>query len=163
MIEFHSAADLRQHYSELRKRTAPWREPPRRPRSILIQDLAPEPEPIPVVILAPPPPSIPEPVLLPPGNAVMMHKIRLAVCRDFNVCREEFMSDRRWKRAALARHVGWYLASKLTTLSLPRIGHLCGGRDHTTVLYGIRRIKRLITTDNDLAAQLAGLEEELRG
>lgn len=160
MIEFNSTADLLRHYAEVRKRTDP-----RPPKCVFpIRDLTPEPDPVPVTVIEPMPiPPPPVQVLLPPGNAFMMARIRLAVCRDYNVTREEFMSVRRTSRFALARHIAWYLASKLTTLSLPKIGVICGGRDHTTVLYGIRRIKRLMESDPVLAVQLAELEQELRG
>jgi hypothetical protein len=46
------------------------------------------------------------------------------------------------------RHV---LCKKLTTRSLPEIGRKFGGRDHTTILHGVRKIEELIQVDNQIA------------
>jgi chromosomal replication initiator protein len=49
----------------------------------------------------------------------------------------------------------------LTPKSLPEIGRRFGGRDHTTVLYGIRQVKRRIETDAEVAADVAILRAKL--
>lgn len=61
------------------------------------------------------------------------------VCEDLQVSRAEIWSDRRPKRLSQARHLVWALAYDLTALSLPKIGRISGGRDHTTILHGIEQ------------------------
>jgi chromosomal replication initiator protein len=57
----------------------------------------------------------------------------------------------------LPRQIGYYLCKHLTPLSLPAIGRRFGGRDHTTALSGIRKIERLLPSDEGLRAQIAAL------
>lgn len=66
----------------------------------------------------------------------------------------EIASHRREARIAWARHIGMYLARKLTLRSLPEIGRMVGGRDHTTILHGCRRIAALVEGDPVLAAEI---------
>lgn len=48
----------------------------------------------------------------------------------------------RRRRVAFPRHVAMYLVRELTTFSMARIGERFGGRDHSSVLHGVRRVKR---------------------
>ena len=54
-----------------------------------------------------------------------------------------------------------YLAKKLTPRSYPEIGRKFGGRDHTTVLHGVRKIEELITQDSQVAEDALLLERKL--
>jgi chromosomal replication initiator protein len=56
-----------------------------------------------------------------------------------------------------------YLAKELTQKSLPEIGELFGGRDHTTVLHAVRKISAERQTLNELNQQLHVLEQTLKG
>jgi hypothetical protein len=53
------------------------------------------------------------------------------------------------------------LARELTPHSLPSIGKRIGGRDHTTVLHAIRKIRHLAATDPDIASGIAELRQRL--
>lgn len=64
----------------------------------------------------------------------------------------------RKKREATARQTFIWLASRLTGQSLSSIGQWCGGRDHSTVIYSVRRID----DDADAKAEAEALEEMLR-
>ncbi len=55
-----------------------------------------------------------------------------------------------------------YLCSELTNLSLPKVGALFGGRDHTTVLYAVEKVKRLIQTDREIFERVTALSQLLR-
>lgn len=59
------------------------------------------------------------------------------ICRVFRVTMIDLRSPRRDERSVLARQAVFYWARRLTMMSLPQIGRLMGGRDHTTVLYGV--------------------------
>jgi hypothetical protein len=88
--------------------------------------------------------------------------VQRAVARHFESNREAIVGPSRKKRIILIRHVGMYLCRTLTSLSCPEIGRRFGGRDHTTVLYAVRKIADLIKTDERLAADVAKLTEMLK-
>ena len=56
-----------------------------------------------------------------------------------------------------------YLAKELTQKSLPEIGELFGGRDHTTVLHACRKILELRETEQEFARDYAQLQQILLG
>lgn len=61
------------------------------------------------------------------------------VCAKHGVTRSEIMGIRRAMKLVAARQEAMYRMSRETSFSLPQIGKRLGGRDHTTVLHGIRR------------------------
>jgi chromosomal replication initiator protein len=56
-----------------------------------------------------------------------------------------------------------YLCRDLTDLSLPKIGAHFGGRDHTTVMYSLEKVTRLLQTDRDVFDKVNRLSQQLRG
>jgi chromosomal replication initiator protein len=56
-----------------------------------------------------------------------------------------------------------YLAKQLTPRSLPEIGRRFGGRDHTTIMHGVRKIEELMATDSQLNDDLQMLRRQLQG
>jgi chromosomal replication initiator protein len=75
-------------------------------------------------------------------------EIQAAACRHFNLTPEELLSPSRAARVAWPRQVAMYLARELTDESLPAIGRYFGRRDHTTVMYAVRRAEQKIVTDS---------------
>lgn len=61
----------------------------------------------------------------------------------------EFRTRRRYRSVVDARHLFFYLCRKYTVMSLAEIGREVGGRDHSTVINGIRVAKNLIEVDED--------------
>src|SRR5205085_45096 len=61
------------------------------------------------------------------------------------------------------RQIAMYLAKELTQKSLPEIGELFGGRDHTTVLHAVRKISGERKQLTELNQQLHVLEQTLKG
>jgi chromosomal replication initiator protein len=55
-----------------------------------------------------------------------------------------------------------YLAKELTQKSLPEIGDLFGGRDHTTVIHAIRKIQQLRQQNTDINREIHILEQQIR-
>ena len=70
-------------------------------------------------------------------------------------------SPRRARQIVRPRQVAMLLAKDLTVHSLPEIGRHFGGRDHTTVMYAIRRINELCDEDNRLQQEVKELRREL--
>jgi chromosomal replication initiator protein len=55
-----------------------------------------------------------------------------------------------------------YLCRELTDMSLPRIGHAFGGRDHTTVMHADRKIRQLMAERRTLFNQIAELTNRIK-
>jgi len=79
-----------------------------------------------------------------------------AACAHFRVSLLDVMSVRRDKASVSARHVTMALARELTTASIPAIGRALG-RDHTTVLYAISRVRQLQVVDPIFLADYAAV------
>jgi chromosomal replication initiator protein len=72
-------------------------------------------------------------------------------------------SKKRPANIARPRQIAMYLAKELTQKSLPEIGELFGGRDHTTVLHAVRKIAAERGNDAQLNHELHVLEQTLKG
>lgn len=70
-----------------------------------------------------------------------IEKIVDEVSAYYSISKEEITGKKRTAEIALARHMVMYLSRELTDLSLPAIGSKLGGRDHTTVIHGVRKIE----------------------
>lgn len=90
-------------------------------------------------------------------------KIVDAVCEFYSVPKVEMLSHRRLKLFAKARQVAMYLSRELTVKSLPVIGAAIGGRDHSTILHGARKISEDMGTDTLLASEVAAIRLKLIG
>lgn len=84
------------------------------------------------------------------------------VCEHYNVRMNDLLSQRRTKNLAFPRHVAMFLTKELTQLTLTEIGSFFGGRDHSTVLHAINKIKGLRLKDTDLRNELERFELQLR-
>jgi len=71
------------------------------------------------------------------------------------------VSPARNKELVQPRQVAMYLIRQETDASLPEIGNLLGGRDHTTVLHGIERIKDRLESEEQLRREVMSVREQL--
>jgi chromosomal replication initiator protein len=90
-----------------------------------------------------------------------VEEIQQRVAESFGVSRAELVGPTRAATPVRARHVAIYLTRELTDLSLPQIGRLYGGRDHSTVLNSIRRTEDRCRDDQELAVRLAALRASI--
>jgi chromosomal replication initiator protein len=88
-----------------------------------------------------------------------VEEIQQRVAEGFGISRAELVGSSRAATPLRARQVAIFLTRDLTDLSLPQIGRLYGGRDHTTVLNSLRRIEAGLAEDPGLAEKV----RELRG
>jgi chromosomal replication initiator protein len=93
------------------------------------------------------------------GKESDAEEIRRRVGEAFDVSPDELVSPSRSAGPLRARQVAMLLTRELTDLSLPEIGRLYGGRDHSTVLNALRRAEANVAADRDLAGRVA----EIRG
>ena len=89
-------------------------------------------------------------------------EIQRAVAKVFDVSVESLRGKRRTSSIAFARQVAMFLTKRLTPLTLVEIGKNFGNRDHSTVLYGIQKIKRLRRGDSRLEQRIDNIERQLR-
>ncbi|SOC06729.1 chromosomal replication initiator protein DnaA [Rhodobacter maris] len=85
---------------------------------------------------------------------VTIEEIQRKVAEHYNVRLSDMIGPKRLRTIARPRQVAMYLAKHLTTRSLPEIGRRFGGRDHTTIMHGIRKIDELMATDTQLAEDI---------
>ena len=74
----------------------------------------------------------------------------------------ELIGPSRKQPLALYRQIAMYLCRDLTDLSLPKIGAAFGGRDHTTVIHAVEKIKKLIQSDKRVFDEVTNLSQRLR-
>ena len=83
------------------------------------------------------------------------------VAEAFDVSVEDLKGISRRREISFARQIGMYLIRQHTTLSLPKVGEVFGGKDHTTVLYSCDKIAQLRNTDPTLAQTLRQLSDRI--
>ncbi len=115
---------------------------------------------IPVTRLKPEPPKIvPKiPEVPPQFNRPAMKTVVSAVASYYAVPEAQIYSECREKFPTRVRHIALYLASRLCGRSFAEIGRYAN-RDHTTVLHGVRKIERLLASDELLRAQIDKIKE----
>jgi len=94
---------------------------------------------------------------------ISVENIQKTVADYFKIKVADMYSKKRPANIALPRQIAMYLAKELTQKSLPDIGDLFGGRDHTTVLHAVRKIAEARQHNTELNRQLHLLEQQLRG
>ncbi|HEY9627519.1 MAG TPA: chromosomal replication initiator protein DnaA [Coleofasciculaceae cyanobacterium] len=103
------------------------------------------------------------PVLNPPNDRVEAspEEIITAVSEMFEIPIEDLKGSSRRREISVARQIGMFLMRQHTNLSLPKVGEVFGGKDHTTVLYSCEKIAQLKNTDPDLARNLRQLSDRI--
>lgn len=97
------------------------------------------------------------------NSQITVENIQKTVADFYKIKVADMYSKRRPANIALPRQIAMYLAKELTQKSLPEIGDLFGGRDHTTVLHAVRKITDLRAKQTELNHALHVLEQTLKG
>ncbi|MEM6637781.1 MAG: chromosomal replication initiator protein DnaA [Pseudomonadota bacterium] len=92
---------------------------------------------------------------------VTIEEIQRRVSEHYNIRLSDIIGPKRVRTIARPRQIAMYLSKQLTSRSLPEIGRRFGGRDHTTVMHGVRKIEELKTHDNQIAEDLEILRRSL--
>jgi chromosomal replication initiator protein len=101
--------------------------------------------------------------LLPQRSDVEPAKIIELVAREWQITVDALLGRDRSHKVAQPRQVAMYLLRKETNASLPQIGEVLGGRDHTTVMYAIEKIANEIETKTDLRRKVVSVKQQLYG
>ena len=98
-----------------------------------------------------------------PERRITVDEIQKTVADHFALKQADLLSERRTRSVARPRQIAMYLCKQHTTRSYPDIGRRFGGRDHTTVLHGVRKIEELLASDEQIARDVEALTRKLRG
>jgi len=94
---------------------------------------------------------------------VTVEEIQRKVAEHYNIRISDMVGPKRQRSIARPRQIAMWLSKGLTTRSLPDIGRRFGGRDHTTVMHGVRKIDELRKSDPQIAEDLELLRRALEG
>jgi chromosomal replication initiator protein len=97
------------------------------------------------------------------NRQISIENIQKTVADYYKIKVAEMYSKSRARTVARPRQMAMAIAKELTTLSLPNIGEAFGGRDHTTVLHGYRKIAELRLSDSNTNKDFNALIHILRG
>jgi chromosomal replication initiator protein len=100
--------------------------------------------------------------LLPQRGDVKPGTVVDVVARTFNLSVDRMLSSDRSRDVALPRQIAMYLLRE-SNISLPQIGQVLGGRDHTTVMYACEKVADLLERDDRLRRQVVQIRQQLYG
>lgn len=93
-------------------------------------------------------------ILGPKQKDVFIHvsykQVLSTVCNYFNIRLSDLVGPKRNKQLVLPRHIVMHLLSEDLNMTVEKIGDILGGRDHTTVMHGRDKIKKLILNDREV-------------
>ena len=99
--------------------------------------------------------------LMPESKEIEPQQIMNTIAHEYGISMDELISPSRSQRVAFPRQIAMYMLREESELSLPKIGELLGGRDHTTIMYGHEKISGLLETDKNLRRKLVNIQEIL--
>lgn len=99
--------------------------------------------------------------LMPESREIEPEHILKTIAHEYGVSLEELLSANRSQRIAFPRQIAMYMLREESELSLPKIGEILGGRDHTTIMYGHDKITDLLERDKNLRRKLVNIQEIL--
>ena len=95
-------------------------------------------------------------------KVITIDQIQRKVSDFFGVTVSDLKAKTRTRAVALPRQIAMYLARDLTHASLAEVGRGFGGKDHTTVLHAVEKIKRLLQEDQKLRKSIDGLIQAIK-
>ena len=96
------------------------------------------------------------------GRPVTIDKIKEIVASYFRIKLDELIAKKRTRNVAYPRQIAMYLSRELTDSSLPRIGEVFGGRDHTTVIHAYEKISKERADDAKLDQTIKELTKRVQ-
>lgn len=86
-----------------------------------------------------------------------------AVASFYNLKISQLKGSKRDRSCSLPRQILYYLLHSELKSPLTKIGELLGGRDHTTILHGVRKITECLSTDESIRGDILGIKQRLYG
>jgi chromosomal replication initiator protein len=97
------------------------------------------------------------------ARRITIDEIQKVCAAHYRIDASEMRSHRRARAVARPRQVAMYLAKKLTPRSLPEIGRIFGGRDHSTVIHAVKTIEAMRLDNPEMDADIRQLQRQLEG
>src|SRR5699024_3643615 len=94
------------------------------------------------------------------SKKITVTSIQEAVADFYGIQIEEFSSKKRTKSIAFPRQIAMYLARELTDYTLPKIGEVFGGRDHSTDIHAHETISTMLNQDEIFKQELEKIENK---
>ncbi|MBS7577766.1 MULTISPECIES: chromosomal replication initiator protein DnaA [unclassified Enterococcus] len=94
-------------------------------------------------------------------GGITIDKIQTVVAKYYKIPKNELVGKKRNKEYAVPRQIAMYLTRELTDASLPQIGQEFGGKDHTTVMYAHRKLKKDVKFDLKLQSEINEIQDKL--
>lgn len=101
--------------------------------------------------------------LMPQRREVDPEEVVRMVAEGFGITVEQILARNRSRNVALPRQIAMYLLREEAQISLPQIGEVLGGRDHTTVMYACDKVADLLEEDDRLRRQVVDIRDQLYG
>ena len=89
-------------------------------------------------------------------------KLISTVCSYFDLNQKDLTSPKRQKELVLPRHIIMYILCEELGMTVERVGQILGGRDHTTVMHGRDKIKKLLITDRELQTVFIEIKQKIQ-
>lgn len=102
--------------------------------------------------------------LIPDGGEteITVGQIMSQTAAYYGITVDDLCGAGRTQVVAQARQIAMYLCRELTDLSLPKIGQQFGGRDHTTVIYAVKKITGMMTNERTIYNQVTELTNRIK-
>ena len=95
------------------------------------------------------------------NNSIDLKEIQAITSSYFNISILDIISDKKKRLYSYPRHIAMYLSRKHTDLSFQEIGYLFGDKDHSTVVYAIKKIEKLLSEDKKILLDLNNIDNLL--
>ena len=83
------------------------------------------------------------------------------VCEHFHIAPDQMISKSRSNEIAKPRQIAMYLCKSMTDASLESIGSMLGGRDHSTIIHGIKKVEDEVSTNETSANLIATIKKKI--
>ena len=100
------------------------------------------------------------------GKAVLtknkIEQVIALVANNYNITPEDIISKKRLKKIAVPRQIAMYICRYHLKESLPKIGSAFGGKDHTTVMHSVNKIKDELKKDKNLEIEISKIINQIK-
>jgi len=91
-----------------------------------------------------------------------INQVQQIIANTYNISVEDLKSKKRMMSISVPRQIGMYICRTFLKESLPKIGLEFGGKDHTTVMHSVDKIKKAITKDSNLEQEINKIVEQIK-